>query len=70
LLIPPLDAPLPDIDSRVNQVFNIKYKGKSFWDRGDFPAVVQNASEQITLQNPWLKSDNNSAPFDRRTSLP
>lgn len=54
-----------DIDSRVNQVFNINYKKKSFWDRGDFPAVVQNGSEQITLQNPWLKSDNNSAPFDR-----
>ncbi|KAJ3709737.1 glycoside hydrolase family 16 protein [Lentinula guzmanii] len=27
---------------------------EAFWDRGDFPAVVQNGSEVVALQDPWI----------------
>lgn len=39
-----------------------------FFERGDFPASVSNASQEIILPNPWAKSGN-SAPFDQRTLL-
>lgn len=35
-----------------------------FFERGDFPASVTNASSEIILQNPWANSGN-SAPFDQ-----
>jgi hypothetical protein len=41
---------------------------ESFWDRGDFPAVVQNGSEVVALQNPWINGTN-IAPFDQRFYL-
>jgi hypothetical protein len=53
------------IDSRVNQVVSLDFKKKNFFKRGMFPKVVANGTDEITLVNPWLKSDNNSAPFDR-----
>lgn len=53
------------IDSRVNQVVSLDFKKQDFFKRGKFPKVVANGTDEITLVNPWLKSDNNSAPFDR-----
>lgn len=41
---------------------------ESFWDRGDFPRVVQNGSEAVILQNPWADASK-SAPFDQRQSF-
>ena len=42
-----------------------------FFQRGDFPAVVQNGSEAIVLANPWINGTV-AAPFDQRgvASLP
>jgi len=62
-------VPLPDVDSRINQMVAIDFKKESFFKRGRFPPVVANGTEQISLVNPWLKSYNNSAPFDRCRSL-
>lgn len=53
------------VDSRINQMVAIDFKKESFFKRGRFPPVVANGTEQISLVNPWLKSYNNSAPFDR-----
>lgn len=41
---------------------------EAFWDRGDFPAVVQNGSEVVALENPWVNGTN-AAPFDQRMLL-
>ena len=37
---------------------------EDFWTRGDFPAVVQNGSEAIILENPWVNGTK-AAPFDQ-----
>ena len=39
---------------------------ESFWDRGDFPEVVNNGSDYIALKNPWVNGTL-AAPFDKRT---
>lgn len=39
---------------------------QSFWDRGDFPQVVNNGSDYIALNNPWVNGSP-AAPFDKRT---
>ena len=36
-----------------------------FFQRGDFPGVVQNGSEAIILENPW-SGGTKAAPFDQR----
>ena len=36
-----------------------------FFQRGDFPGVVQNGSEAIILANPW-SGGTKAAPFDQR----
>jgi hypothetical protein len=40
---------------------------KPFWQRGDFPDVVQNGSNIVALQNPWAANATvaNAAPFDQ-----
>ena len=35
-----------------------------FFERGDFPGVVQNGSEAIILQNPWANGTD-ATPFDQ-----
>jgi hypothetical protein len=37
---------------------------KPFWERGDFPNVVQNGSESIILENPWVNGTK-AALFDQ-----
>ena len=36
-----------------------------FFQRGDFPTSVSNASQEIVVPNPWT-GRGNSAPFDQR----
>ena len=38
---------------------------KSFWERGDFPQVINNGSEYIALKDPWANGST-AAPFDKR----
>lgn len=35
-----------------------------FWDRGDYPAVVQNGTDSVALENPWVNGTM-AAPFDQ-----
>ncbi|KAJ6463591.1 glycoside hydrolase family 16 protein, partial [Mycena vitilis] len=51
------------VDSRLKHMYELKLS-KSFWDRGDFPPVVQNGSESVVLQNPWVNGTK-AAPFDQ-----
>jgi hypothetical protein len=39
---------------------------KPFFELGDFPAVVQNATDTIILDDPWINGTR-AAPFDQRT---
>ncbi|KAK7452157.1 hypothetical protein VKT23_012263 [Stygiomarasmius scandens] len=55
------------VDSRLHHMMDLRIK-KSFWDRGDFPAVVQNGSDVIALQDPWTNGTK-AAPFDQRFYL-
>ena len=38
---------------------------ETFFDRGNFPAVVQNGTDAIILTNPWVNGTK-AAPFDQR----
>ncbi|KAJ7659260.1 glycoside hydrolase family 16 protein [Mycena polygramma] len=51
------------VDSRLKHMYELKLS-KSFWDRGDFPPVVQNGTESVVLQNPWVNGTK-AAPFDQ-----
>ncbi|KAJ7122680.1 concanavalin A-like lectin/glucanase domain-containing protein [Mycena crocata] len=52
------------VDSRLKHMFELKLSKSSFWDRGDFPTVVQNGSESVVLANPWVNGTK-AAPFDQ-----
>ncbi|OJA16599.1 hypothetical protein AZE42_12376 [Rhizopogon vesiculosus] len=41
---------------------------KPFFTRGDFPSVVQNGTQPIVLQNPWVNGTN-ATPFDQEFYL-
>ena len=51
------------VDSRLHQSVDLRFN-QPFFDRGDFPQVITNGTEQIALQNPW-KGRSNAAPFDQ-----
>jgi hypothetical protein len=51
------------VDSRLNHMLTLKMD-KTFWDRGDFPPVVQNGSQTVILNNPWVNGTK-AAPFDQ-----
>jgi hypothetical protein len=53
------------VDSRVASTLDLSFKKESFFDRGDFPSIIQNGSQQVVLPNPWEGRGNN-APFDQR----
>lgn len=55
------------VDSRLHHMLELNIN-EAFWDRGDFPAVVQNGSEVVALENPWANGTN-AAPFDQRMLL-
>jgi len=51
------------VDSRLHHMLDLRMK-KTFFERGDFPNVVQNGSEAIILTNPWVNGTK-AAPFDQ-----
>jgi len=51
------------VDSRLHQMQSLKF-GEPFFQRGDFPPVVQNGSQSIVLENPWVDGTV-AAPFDQ-----
>ncbi|KAF9264998.1 glycoside hydrolase family 16 protein [Marasmius fiardii PR-910] len=55
------------VDTRLHHLFETKLN-EDFWDRGEFPAVIQNGSEVINLSNPWVNGTK-AAPFDQRFYL-
>jgi len=55
------------VDSRLHHMMEITIN-EAFWDRGDFPATVQNGSEIVPLENPWINGTK-AAPFDERFYL-
>ena len=55
------------VDSRLHHLMEMKIKN-SFWNYGDFPAVVQNGTDSIALTNPWVNGTN-AAPFDQSASF-
>ncbi|KAG9225654.1 hypothetical protein CCMSSC00406_0007511 [Pleurotus cornucopiae] len=55
------------VDSRLRHMLEIAIN-TPFFDRGDFPPVVQNGSSTIVLQNPWINGTK-AAPFDQRFYL-
>jgi len=53
------------VDTRLHHMMPVlKLDKQSFWDRGNFPRVVQNGSETIVLDNPWINGTK-AAPFDQ-----
>ncbi|GLB42876.1 putative glycosyl hydrolases family 16 [Lyophyllum shimeji] len=53
------------VDSRLHHMMPVlKLDKQSFWERGDFPPVVQNGSETVILNNPWINGTK-AAPFDQ-----
>ncbi|KAI3615033.1 glycoside hydrolase family 16 protein [Moniliophthora roreri] len=55
------------VDSRLYHLLDLRLN-KPFWDRGDFPTIIQNGSEVISLGNPWINGTK-AAPFDQRFYL-
>ncbi|KAG7087304.1 hypothetical protein E1B28_013282 [Marasmius oreades] len=55
------------VDTRLHYLLETKLK-EDFWERGEFPTVIQNGSEVINLQNPW-SNGTKAAPFDQRFYL-
>ncbi|KDR73049.1 hypothetical protein GALMADRAFT_1342774 [Galerina marginata CBS 339.88] len=51
------------VDTRLHHLLDLRFN-EPFFKRGDFPAVVQNGSEAVILENPW-KNGTNAAPFDQ-----
>jgi hypothetical protein len=52
------------VDTRLHHMLDLTLN-IPFFQRGDFPAVVQNGSEAIILANPWMNGTT-AAPFDQR----
>ncbi|RDB21792.1 Beta-1,3-glucan-binding protein [Hypsizygus marmoreus] len=53
------------VDTRLHHMMPVlNLKKESFWDRGDFPPVVQNGSQSVILNNPWVNGTK-AAPFDQ-----
>ncbi|KAJ7113085.1 glycoside hydrolase family 16 protein, partial [Mycena epipterygia] len=51
------------VDSRLSHMIELKLN-EPFWNRGNFPTVVQNGTESVVLQNPWINGTK-AAPFDQ-----
>jgi len=51
------------VDTRLHHLLELKMN-IPFFQRGEFPGVVQNGSEAIILENPW-SGGSTSAPFDQ-----
>jgi len=55
------------VDTRLHYMLDLHFD-IPFFQRGDFPPVVQNGSDNIILENPW-KNGSVSAPFDQKFYL-
>jgi hypothetical protein len=55
------------VDTRLHRAVDLRFD-MPFFERGDFPQVITNGTEQIVLQNPWIHGPN-SAPFDQQFYL-
>jgi len=55
------------VDTPLHHLLDLKIK-KSFFERGGFPPVVQNASDSLVLENPWVNGTM-VAPFDQRENV-
>lgn len=51
------------VDNRLQNIFSTDFS-KSFWDRGQFPLVIQDGGEALVLNNPWTNGTN-ASPFDQ-----
>ena len=51
------------VDTRLHRTVDLRFN-LPFFERGNFPQVITNGTEQIVLQNPWVNRPN-SAPFDQ-----
>jgi beta-glucanase (GH16 family) len=51
------------VDTRLHYMLELSFN-EPFFSRGDFPSVVQNGTEPIVLQNPWVNGTN-ATPFDQ-----
>lgn len=51
------------VDTRLHAMWSMKFN-EPFWNRGDFPAVVQNGTEMVILDNPWINGTA-ATPFDQ-----
>jgi len=56
------------VDSRLQHMLDLRFN-VPFFQRGDFPTTISNASQEIILPNPW-QGRGNSAPFDQCTPCP
>ncbi|KAF7373662.1 GH16 beta-1 3-glucan recognition protein [Mycena sanguinolenta] len=54
------------VDSRLD-MYETKLS-RSFWDRGNSPSVMQNETESIVLENPWVDGTK-APPFDQSFDL-
>lgn len=53
------------VDSRLQFTMPVLSLTKqTFWDRGEFPPVVQNGSQAVVLEDPWVNGTR-VAPFDQ-----
>lgn len=55
------------VDTRLHYMLELSFN-EPFFTRGNFPSVVQNGTEPIVLQNPWINGTN-ATPFDQREPL-
>ncbi|KAI4521060.1 concanavalin A-like lectin/glucanase [Schizophyllum commune Loenen D] len=55
------------VDTRLHHMLELKLN-EPFWDRGDYPAVVQNGTDSVALENPWVNGTM-AAPFDQEFYL-
>jgi len=51
------------VDNRLQHMLNLRFD-VPFFQRGQFPTSVSNASQEIVVPNPWANRGN-SAPFDQ-----
>ena len=51
------------VDTRLHATWTMKFN-VPFWNHGDFPAVVQNGTELVILDNPWINGTA-ATPFDQ-----
>ncbi|KIJ43534.1 glycoside hydrolase family 16 protein [Sphaerobolus stellatus SS14] len=51
------------VDNRLHKMLELRFN-EPFFTRGDFPAVIENGTDSITLPNPWA-SGSDSTPFDQ-----